>query len=172
MTDIPVILVGCSLFNLKFSLFLMTENIGNKEGAKDTKEDEELQVDPLLEFIQSFEKENEENEAVDTNTPLNAGEIVELGYQASQLIISTASSTSTDNLTTPYSSSQPGFSPLAALTLLSQNFPKYTQPLSRRIALSPDVDSALRQNALREQAGTNVVWVNGGIVHSPGGDVA
>lgn len=34
------------------------------------------------------------------------------------------------------------------------------------------VDAELRQNAMRAQAGANVVWVNGGIVVSPGADVA
>lgn len=164
------------LLAFKPEIFLVShlDDLGNKEGEKDSKEHEELEVDPLLEFIQSFQpKDQTQIELVDTNTPLTDEEIVDLGYQASQLIISTASSTSTnDNLTTPLSSSQPGLSPLAALTLLSQNFPKYTQPLSRRIALSPAVDSELRQNALRAQAGANVVWVNGGVVNSPGGDVA
>jgi UDP-glucose:glycoprotein glucosyltransferase len=40
------------------------------------------------------------------------------------------------------------------------------------MALSPDVDSTLWQNALRAQAGKKMVWVDGGVVHSPCGDVA
>ena len=112
-----------------------------------------------------------DNEPVDSNTPLREEEIVELGYQASQLIIAASAATTKDNLTTPLSASS-SLSPLSAFTILCQNFPKYAQLLSRRVTMSPVVDAELRQNALRAQAGANVVWVNGGIVVSAGADVA
>ncbi|KAM6503198.1 glycosyltransferase family 24 protein [Amanita muscaria] len=152
-----------------------SRSLEDNEGKKDIQE-EKVKVDPLLDFIQSFEAKeknnNEDKDHADMNTPLTEAEIVELGYQASQLIISISSLSSTNNLTVPLSSSHSSLSPLSALTLLSQNFPKYTQSLSRRILLSSSVESELRQNALRAQAGANVVWLNGGIIFSPGGDVA
>ena len=112
-----------------------------------------------------------DNEPVDSNTPLREEEIVELGYQASQLIIAASAAAAKDNLTTPLPASS-SLSPLSAFTILCQNFPKYAQFLSRRVTISPVVDAELRQNALKAQAGANVVWVNGGIVVSPGADVA
>jgi UDP-glucose:glycoprotein glucosyltransferase len=112
-----------------------------------------------------------DNEPVDSNTPLSEEEVIELGYQASQLIIMASATAAKDNLTTPLSASS-SLSPLSAFTILCQNFPKYAQLLSRRVTISPVVDAELRQNALRAQAGANVVWVNGGVVVSPGADVA
>ena len=113
----------------------------------------------------------DDDESVDSTTPLREEEIVELGYQAAQLIIAASASVAKDNLTTPLSASS-SLSPLSALTTLCQNFPKYAQLLSRRVTISPAVDAELQQNALRAQAGANVVWVNGGIVVSPGAEVA
>ncbi|KAK2461156.1 hypothetical protein APHAL10511_006683 [Amanita phalloides] len=155
---------GAALDFKKTDYLVLDDRATLHQGNKDTKQgSRDLDLDPLLDFIQS-----QSDETFDPNTPLGEEEIFQLGYQASQLIISTSSTSSTNNLTTPLSS----LSPLDAFTTLCQNFPKYTQILSRRVSVSPEVEKELLQNALTAQIGANVVWVNGGIVFSPGPEVA
>ncbi len=89
------------------------------------------------------------DENVDPNTPLSEEEIIDLGYHASQLIIAASAITSTGNLTDSLFT----LTPLNALTILCQNFPKYAQLLSRRVPILPAVDAELQQNALKAQAG-------------------
>ncbi|KAF8633145.1 hypothetical protein AX17_004646 [Amanita inopinata Kibby_2008] len=131
---------------------------GKSEDGKKEQKGMEKDSDPLLDFIHSFRQEAKGKEQTDPNAALTQNEILELGYKASQLLISTTNHTS--------------YSPLHALTLLSQNFPKYVHSLSRRITVSSAIESELASNAVRAQPGANVVWVNGGMVIKPGSEVA
>ncbi|PFH48143.1 glycosyltransferase family 24 protein [Amanita thiersii Skay4041] len=132
------------------------------------------------------EAEEETIPPKDPNAPLIEAEILELGYKASQLIISTSlqrdnsgslndtiyqlTSAPTDfPFSLPFQ--QAHLSPLDMLTLLSQNFPKYAQTLARRIEVASEVEEELRMNSLIAQTGSSVVWVNGGMVITHGGEV-
>jgi UDP-glucose:glycoprotein glucosyltransferase len=52
-------------------------------------------------------------------------------------------------------------SPLSTLNHLSQNFPKYSTSLSRRVQVSPQIVGELASNSKKAQPGTNLFWING-----------
>jgi len=65
-----------------------------------------------------------------------------LGQQAVQLIIESVS-------------------PLSTLTHLSQNFPKYSPSIARRVQVSPQTAGELAANSQKVQPGVNYFWING-----------
>ncbi|KAL9710152.1 killer toxin resistant protein [Leucoagaricus gongylophorus] len=115
---------------------------GNDFGQKNgdfSDETIERQVDPVIALIQSHP---EGEPASDAQTLLTEEEIGRLGQQAVQLIIESAS-------------------PLHTLTYLSQNFPKYSTSISRRVQVSPQVVGELAANSQKVQPGMNLFWING-----------
>ena len=66
----------------------------------------------------------------------------DLGAQAAQII--------TDSL-----------EPLAVLSHLSQNFPKYATSLARRVVADKSIVQELHNNSLRVQKGHSLFWFNG-----------
>lgn len=95
--------------------------------------------DPVLPLIMAHP---ETSTAVDANVPLTAAELAELGSQAVQIIASSPT-------------------PLATLIHLSQNFPKYTTSLSRRVVINSSISDELQSNSLKIHKGVSVFWLNG-----------
>jgi len=96
-------------------------------------------MDPVLPLILAHP---ENATAPDSNVPLTADELEELGAQAAQIIASSSN-------------------PLATLTHLSQNFPKYATSVARRVKVNSNISDELHANSLKAQRGTNIFWVNG-----------
>lgn len=71
--------------------------------------------------------------------------IADIDLQATQLIINSTN-------------------PLEILTQLSQNFPKYTTTMARRVALNNSVVEEVEENQLKAQGGINMMWLNGQVV--------
>lgn len=73
---------------------------------------------------------------------LSEDDIVLLGLKASQIIAEADD-------------------PLEVLRQLSQNFPKYTTALGRRVVANESITEEIHENQLKIQAGTNAFWLNG-----------
>ncbi|KAI5117547.1 hypothetical protein M0805_004373 [Coniferiporia weirii] len=101
-------------------------------------EDSLIEEDLVLSLLEKYP----ENASADVSLPLSAEEFLTIGIQATQLITDSSS-------------------PLATLTQLSQNFPKYAATLARRVALNESVAAELGDNWTKAQGGVNMMWLNG-----------
>ena len=54
--------------------------------------------------------------------------------------------------------------PFATLKQMLNDFPKYASSIVRRVAIDPDLKDEIFNNSFKAQQGTNVVWLNGGVV--------
>ncbi|KAJ7513036.1 glycosyltransferase family 24 protein [Mycena galericulata] len=114
----------------------------SKEGvtAQDAAADaDSIPEDPVLALIDAY-PEPETSTAADGM--LSEEALAALGFQATQLIADSSE-------------------PLATLTQLTQNFPKYMPALSRRVVVNASLQEEVHANQLRAQAGVNVFWLNG-----------
>ncbi|KAJ8514563.1 hypothetical protein ONZ45_g7920 [Pleurotus djamor] len=100
---------------------------------------EEVLPDPVLALLNTLERKDASQ---DTAASLSEEEIGELGSQATQLIASSDD-------------------PLAILTQLSQNFPRYATSLSRRVEVNDSVRQEIASNQAKVQGGINMMWLNG-----------
>nr|GAT58270.1 predicted protein [Mycena chlorophos] len=118
-------------------LALDDRNVGNGRVAEDANSDAEVvAVDPVLALIEAYpEPEN-------VATELSEQAIARLGFQAIQLIADSDE-------------------PLATLTQLAQNFPRYMTALSRRVVVNESLEVEVHANQLKAQAGVNMLWLNG-----------
>ncbi|KAJ7264047.1 glycosyltransferase family 24 protein [Mycena haematopus] len=122
-------------------LALDDRNAGPAGGAqRDTAADTEIpdNVDPVMALIEAYP----EPEVIAPDSILSPEAIAVLGFQAAQLIADSSE-------------------PLATLTLLSQNFPKYMPALSRRVLVNASLHAEIHANQLKAQAGVNMFWLNG-----------
>jgi hypothetical protein len=71
--------------------------------------------------------------------------VVEIGVQAAQLILDSPNA-------------------LTTLKQLSQDFPKYTASLARRVVPKVELREEVRHNSLKAQPGLSAVWLNGASV--------
>ncbi|KAF7321048.1 hypothetical protein HMN09_00192100 [Mycena chlorophos] len=118
-------------------LALDDRNVGNGRVAEDANSDAEVvAVDPVLALIEAYP------EPEDAATELSEQAIARLGFQATQLIADSDE-------------------PLATLTQLAQNFPRYMTALSRRVVVNESLEVEVHANQLKAQAGVNMLWLNG-----------
>ncbi|KAF5357223.1 hypothetical protein D9756_006756 [Leucocoprinus leucothites] len=116
-----------------------SNKVSGQKSGYGSEESIEREVDPIIALIQTH-PENES--APDSKTPLTEEDIGRLGLQAVQLITESTS-------------------PISTLTHLSQNFPKYSTSLSRRVQVSPQIAGELATNSKKVQPGMNLFWING-----------
>lgn len=132
--------------------------IVTKQDDVQENEDLELDIDPILNLIHSHP---ENITAPSAKTPLTEAELqgsllpliidssntsmLEIGLQATQLIADSSE-------------------PLATLTRLSQNFPKYATSLARRVVVNSSLETEIHENSLKAQGGTNLFWINGAAI--------
>ncbi|KAF7297231.1 hypothetical protein MIND_00956200 [Mycena indigotica] len=112
-----------------------------KVPTQESKAESEIpEVDPVLALIEAYpERETVAGDLDDKAKAL-------LGFQATQLIADSSE-------------------PLATLTKLSQNFPKYIKSLSRRVIVNESLETEIHANQLKAQAGVNLFWFNGMILN-------
>ncbi|KAJ7608670.1 UDP-glucose:glycoprotein glucosyltransferase-domain-containing protein [Roridomyces roridus] len=97
--------------------------------------------DPVLSLINAYPEPEEPS----TDATLSEEALAAVGFQATQLIADSDE-------------------PLATLTQLSQNFPKYMSALSRRVIVNESLQEEVHANQLRAQAGLGVFWFNGAVL--------
>ncbi|KAJ6489844.1 glycosyltransferase family 24 protein [Mycena sanguinolenta] len=96
-------------------------------------------IDPVMALIEAYP---EPDLAPDSFSP---EAIAALGIQTTQLIADSSD-------------------PLETLTLLSQNFPKYISPLSRRVVVNASLHAEIHANQLKAQPGASMFWLNGAVI--------
>ena len=127
-----------------------------KSNEKIETDDSEVEED----FVFSLLTAHPENTTTELNSPLSNDELLResqhlrnalqqqlilplvIDYQATQLIANSSN-------------------PLLAFTQLSQNFPKYSNSVARRVSLNESVLEEIQRNNLKVQAGAYQVWLNG-----------
>ncbi|KAJ7222294.1 UDP-glucose:glycoprotein glucosyltransferase-domain-containing protein [Mycena pura] len=98
---------------------------------------EDLEVDPIISLIEAYPAPEASADSI-----LTEEAIATLGLQATQLIADSSD-------------------PLATLTQLSQNFPKYMVALSRSVVVNSSLQEEVHANQLKAQAGVSMFWFNG-----------
>ena len=88
-----------------------------------------------------------ENETTGSSTPIAPEEMLNLGYQATQLLYDAGNENA-----------------LAVLKQLAQDFPRYTLELARRITFTEALEDEIMNNQVKAQGGVSMVWLNGVVV--------
>ncbi|KAJ3520733.1 hypothetical protein NM688_g9120 [Phlebia brevispora] len=88
-----------------------------------------------------------ENVIAGPSTPLAPEEILNVGLQAAQLLYDAGDEDA-----------------LAVLKQLSQDFPKYTLDLARRVTVDEGLEGEVMTNQVKAQGGVSMVWLNGVVV--------
>ncbi|KZT37012.1 glycosyltransferase family 24 protein [Sistotremastrum suecicum HHB10207 ss-3] len=99
---------------------------------------EEEEVDQIEELLLQYPIW----EGLNLTAPIEPDETPQLGLQAMQFILNTSK-------------------PLSTLQSLSQNFPKYTTSLARRVNISDPMADEYMSNAAKAPPGLNIIWLNG-----------
>ncbi|TFY57738.1 hypothetical protein EVJ58_g6843 [Rhodofomes roseus] len=95
-------------------------------------------TDPVMALIHRYP----ENTTTDASAPLTEDELLEIDFQAAQII-------------------RDADEPLLILKQLAQNFPRYATSLARQVTVSAALAEEVENNQAVARGGTNVAWLNG-----------
>ncbi|KAI0696066.1 glycosyltransferase family 24 protein [Cytidiella melzeri] len=99
------------------------------------------ETDSIAALVQQYP----ENTDVDYSAALSEHELLQIGFQAAQLLYDSEDA-------------------LATLLQISQNFPKYASAVARRVTVDPELEEEIQSNHAKAQPGVNMVWLNGMVV--------
>ncbi|KAI0073110.1 glycosyltransferase family 24 protein [Panus rudis PR-1116 ss-1] len=100
-----------------------------------------LETDTIASLLQQYP----ENSTADYTATLSSEELLQIGFQATQLI---------------HDSDQP----LATLKRIAQNFPKYASSVARRVVVDDNLQNEVTENHAKAQPGVSMMWLNGVVV--------
>ncbi|OCH94043.1 glycosyltransferase family 24 protein [Obba rivulosa] len=145
-TSKPVSLSGYGVaLDLKKMDYLALDDRRQGGSEHNAQSDDVPELDTVVDPVQTLIQQYPENETYDATIPLTPDELLEIGFQATQLISEAEE-------------------PLSVLKQLVQNFPKYATTLARRVAVDLDLVEELSRNQIKAQGGVSMAWLNGVVV--------